>query len=256
MLTAIPTFSFLIFGALYPLCFWLSQKPISKDFHKFHIGLPNCVAGLGVLILLFWNIPLWIKIFVLAWKAVFLSVSYYFWKKPDISRRALTFVSLFGAAVLGVVQSQVFHVNILQLPATILGGLILCAAFYAMNLGHHYLNVPGLPISHLIRAVKAFWVLLGLRFLWDGYAGLAYEIIVGGEPTKLYSFLFHLDGFFLLIAVFFGTIVPLVVNYFVMGTLKVKSTQSATGILYVVVVCILMGDLAYKYYLFKYGLAL
>ena len=54
----------------------------------------------------------------------------------------------------------------------------------------------------------------------------------------------------------FGTIFPLVALYFVDGTLKVKSTQSATGILYVILIAILIGDLTYKYYLIQYGIVL
>lgn len=257
MLTIIPVLTFLIFGALYPLSFWLShQGPISKDFHKFHIGLPNCIAGLGVVILLFMEVPLWIKIFALGWKAIFLSVSYFYWKKPDINRMAITIVSLLGIAVIGVFQLYVIQMDIVWLPIIIIGGLVFCSVFYAMNLGHHYLNVPGLPIEHLTRATKVFWVLLMIRLVWDIYYLMTGEIIVNGEPARLYQFLGHLDGFFLVIALFFGTLLPLGLVYFVLGTLKVKSTQSATGILYVMVVSVLMGDLTYKYYLVKFGLAL
>ena len=72
----------------------------------------------------------------------------------------------------------------------------------------------------------------------------------------LYVFMNRMDGFFLWVAIFFGTLLPLICNYFVIGTLKVKSTQSATGILYAILVAVFMGDLTYKYYLFKYGIAL
>ena len=63
-----------------------------------------------------------------------------------------------------------------------------------------------------------------------------------------------MEGIFLLVAFFFGTLFPLVSIYFVWGTLKVKSTQSATGILYVLLSAILIGDIAYKYYLLNYQL--
>jgi hypothetical protein len=63
-----------------------------------------------------------------------------------------------------------------------------------------------------------------------------------------------MEGIFLLVAFFFGTLFPLVSIYFVWGTLKAKSTQSATGILYVLLSAILIGDIAYKYYLLNYHL--
>ncbi len=256
MLTTIPVFTFLIFGALYPLCFWLSRKPISKDFHKFHIGLPNFIAGLGVVILFFLNIPVWVKWAALAWKIIFLSVSKFYWKKPDINRIAVSIVSALGIVLLGIVHSEVIGISAQSLPVTVIGGLVLGCAMYAMNLGHHYLNVPGLPIIHLIRATKALGVFLAVRLVWDGYCLFQTSVLSGGEIVPLNRFLMSLDGFFLNIALFFGTLLPLSLIYFVLGTLKVKSTQSATGILYVLVVAVLMGDLAYKYYLVKFGLAL
>ena len=58
------------------------------------------------------------------------------------------------------------------------------------------------------------------------------------------------------VGLFFGVVFPLILTYMVYETVKVKSTQSATGILYVVVTSVLMGELAYKYYLLEYGLVL
>ena len=256
MLTIIPVFTFFIFGALYPLCFWLSAKPISKDFHKFHIGLPNFIAGLGVVILFCLPVPLWIKWAALGWKVLFLSVSKFSWKKEDINRIAVSIVSVLGIALLGIIHSEVIGIGVQSLPVTVLGGLVLCCSVYAMNLGHHYLNVPGLPISHLVRTTKVLGVLLALRLVWDAYCLFQTSILSGGEMVPLYRFLTSLDGFFLNIALFFGTLLPLSLIYFVLGTLKVKSTQSATGILYVLVVSVLMGDLAYKYYVIKFGMVL
>ena len=47
--------------------------------------------------------------------------------------------------------------GLIPLIAWLLGGFILCSALFAMNLGHWYLNVHGLPIAHLKRAVKCVW---------------------------------------------------------------------------------------------------
>ena len=56
--------------------------------------------------------------------------------------------------------------------------------------------------------------------------------------------------------IFFGALFPLFSLYFVLGTLKLKNTQAATGILYVTLCSVLLGDLTYKYYLIKFGIPL
>jgi hypothetical protein len=98
--------------------------------------------------------------------------------------------------------------------------------------------------------------LVGLRFLWDAVQLATAKVMRDGDWIPLWQFLFQLDGFFLLIALFFGTLFPLITLYFVKGTLEVKSTQSATGILYVILSAVLIGDITYKYYLIKFGLIL
>ena len=125
-----------------------------------------------------------------------------------------------------------------------------------MNLGHWYLNVHGLNINHLLRATYIFWTFVVIRFIWDIWQLLTAKILYQGDRISLPHFMFHIDGFLLLIAFFFGTLLPLVTLYFVKETLQVKSTQSATGILYVILSAVLICDIAYKYYLIKYGLIL
>ena len=125
-----------------------------------------------------------------------------------------------------------------------------------MTLGHHYLNVRGLPIKYLSRANSVFWVLLGLRLLWDFYNLIFGKTVYRGDVMPLIQFSMKLDGFLLWIGIFFGSLLPFVALFFVREILKFKNTQSATGLLYVVLCSVLMGDLAYRYYLVKFGVAL
>jgi len=142
------------------------------------------------------------------------------------------------------------------LSLSILGGFILAACLFAMNLGHWYLNVHGLPISHLRRATYMFWGLCALRLIWDGYLVCTQTVYYQGEPIPLILFMQSLDGFFLWIAIFFGTVFPVIGCWFVKGVLDLKNNQSATGILYVLLSAVLIGDLSYKYYMVKFGIAL
>ena len=56
--------------------------------------------------------------------------------------------------------------------------------------------------------------------------------------------------------IFFGVLVPIVLNGFIWRTIIIQSTQSATGLLYVSVVAVIFGDLFYKNYTFQFGLIL
>jgi hypothetical protein len=269
VLITIPLLTAVIFAAVYPLCFWISfRDPIKNDFHKFHLTLPNCVGGVAVLGLLFSDVPFSIKVAALIWKAIFLSLSNYFWKKGSVNPLLMTIPCVLGITVFSMLQN-----HLITLPLSrhqlmpffkvqqinnigILAGFILCASIFSMNLGHWYLNVHGLPVSHLLRAVYVFGFLLIVRMIWDAYCLMTLNVIWNGEPVPILFFMQHIEGFFLWIAIFFGTLFPLISLYFVRGTLLVKSTQSATGILYVILSAVLLGDIAYKYYLMSYGLAL
>ncbi len=247
-----------IFSVIYPLCFLISYKdPLKNNFHKFHIGLPNVVGGVTVVSLLFMDIPLATKLVVLLWKAVFIAASRISWKKQYPDALWMSIPSLLGIhAFYRVMTDLTSAAGLIPLIAWVLGGCIFCAALFAMNLGHWYLNVHGLPIAHLKRAVDVFGLFLILRFLWDIWFLAAGNVFYGGGWMSLWRFIVKLDGFFLLLAFVFGLLFPLASLYLIHGTLKLKNIQSTTGILYVILCAILIGDLTYKYYFIKFGIYL
>ena len=258
MLTKIPILTCLIFAVIYPLCFWISLKdPLKNNFHRFHIGLADFLGSLAVISLLPAAINPDSKVVLIVWLIVLFAVSAYSWNKDYPRPLLITISSLIGLVAFAQVQNQL--IGLPSLPLVLIGilaGGILAASVFAMNLGHWYLNVQGLDIRHLLRATYVFWLLVGIRFLWDLGQLLVGKVMYQGDWIPLTQFLFQLDGFLLWIAFFFGTLFPLITLYFVKGTLKVKSTQSATGILYVILSAVLIGDLTYKYYLIKFGLIL
>lgn len=256
MLTEIPLLTFLMFSVTYPLCFWLSARdPLKKNFHHFHIGLPNVTAGLTVLGLYLLAAPQYIMFKGYVWLALFFLATFEYWKKETVNPVIITIISLLGFKLYMKAHAHFLGWDQSAVIASLLAGLILSAALYAMNLGHWYLNVHGLPLTHLKKATIALGVLLGLRLLWDVFMFFTSTVMFGGEMVPMLKFVTHMEGLFLLVAFFFGTLFPLISIYFVWGTLQAKSTQSATGILYVLLSAILIGDIAYKYYLLNYKLA-
>ena len=257
MLVEIPLLSFLLFGACYPLFFWLSAKdPLKNNFHRFHLGCPVFIAGLAIAGLWLMPVGQGLKNAALLWLMAALTVTWIFWNKETVRPLATTLISLWGLKLFAAVYGLYARPEVIPIAVSILSGLVVAAAFYAMNLGHFYLNVHGLNIKHLKIAVLALAILLALRLLWNIYYLAAGQIMHGGELTSLWAFINSIDGFLLWVAIFFGTVFPLGGLYFAFGTLKLKNTQATTGILYALLSAILLGDLAYKYYLLKFSIPL
>ena len=124
----------------------------------------------------------------------------------------------------------------------------------AMILGHYYLNIAGLPIIHLIRLSFLSFLAAALRggvFAWGLVADggsivtpfLAMDLDVAGilpAVVLVQRFLFGIAG-------------TLVLCLMAWRTAKISSTQSATGILYIGVIAVLVGELASRYLLFTAG---
>jgi len=257
MLIKIPLLAFLIFGVTYPLFFWLTARdPIKNNFHRFHLATPVIIAGMAIVEL--WSMPVApaLKIAGGIWLACGLSITAFFWNREKVNPWVITVLCALGLKLFAIVYINLVAPNFTQVVVWVLSGLIISAIFYAMNLGHFYLNVQGLKIGHLKNAVMAFGVLTAIRLLWDIYTIATGNLVYMGEERSLLGFMNSIDGFLLWVALFFGTVFPLGALYFAFGTLKLKNTQATTGILYVLLSAVLLGDLAYKYYLLKFGIPL
>lgn len=120
--------------------------------------------------------------------------------------------------------------------------LVLGAGILAMMLGHWYLVTPKLSITPLKRYSAAYILLTVFTAL---KLALSYHLFVGwgSQPaTPAGSRLMGDDLVFVLFRVTWGVLAPLAAAYFIWGTVKIKSTQSATGILYAAMVCTIIGE--------------
>ncbi len=113
----------------------------------------------------------------------------------------------------------------------------------AMLLGHHYLTAPAMSIEPLKRYVGLMGVALVLR---GGIAALglllAKSLAAGaGSGSLLPDFD---SGLFLLMRWGMGFLAPVIATYLAWKTAQIRSTQSATGILYVALALVLVGELS------------
>ena len=253
MLVTITLLTAVSFAAIYPLCFWLSfRDPLKNNFHRFHLGLPAIIASVTTIFLVTKNIPSDIQFTFCVWTVILILRTYYYWHKEFVDARIITIPCLIGLYGLIHLESFLIIPHVALHTASILSGAILCSSLYAMNLGHWYLNVHGLPIKHLKNSIYVLGLFLLVRLLFDFYSLFAAQVIHLGEKIQILKFLFTLDGFLLSLGIVFGTLLPLAALFFVHETVKLKNTQSTTGILYVILCSVLIGDMTYKYYFIKF----
>ncbi len=111
-------------------------------------------------------------------------------------------------------------------------GLLIGATLAAMFLGHWYLNTPTMELAPLRKLVLLVLGAVVARAAVCG-AGLTLQAISGPSPQWTFVALRWLSG---LIGLF-------VLGIMTWQTLKIPNTQSATGILYVAVIGVFLGEL-------------
>jgi len=124
----------------------------------------------------------------------------------------------------------------------------------AMILGHWYLVIPSLEGRHLQSIVKLHIAALVFRIVVVGaavFAGIAlWEAGPAGAGMSVGSFrryIMSVDGIFFWQRILFGLGGPAVLSYLTWETAKIRSTQSATGILYVDLFTVVVGEVLAKY---------
>lgn len=133
------------------------------------------------------------------------------------------------------------------LAANVPAVLVLGASVVSMLLGHWYLVVPKLSIQYLKIVTIALIATLAFRF------GLLLFEILNSHSALSSSHFYEIYGMFFIQRVVFGLLLTLVLSIMTYFCVRIRSTQSATGILYVVVVFSLVGELIGRYLFAKTG---
>lgn len=125
---------------------------------------------------------------------------------------------------------------------------VLGTATTAMLMGHSYLISPAMSIAPLLRLLIALGAALAVRvglacvalWLWSAHAGTPEGELLVWLPARWVL----------------GLLGPLALGWMAWETARIRSTQSATGILYVVVIVCYLGELTSQLLLEKTGLLL
>jgi hypothetical protein len=123
----------------------------------------------------------------------------------------------------------------------LIAALVMGAVILAMMLGHWYLVTPKLSITPLKRYSGSYILLTILTAL---ELVLNYTLYVGwgNEPATLAGQRWMAEIMFVLFRVAWGILPPLGMAYWIWETVRMKSTQSATGILYAAMICTMIGE--------------
>jgi len=133
--------------------------------------------------------------------------------------------------------------NAWTVVGAVAGGLLFGAVLLIMNLGHWYLVSRSLPFVLLARGAALFAGLVAFRTIYLAAAVVAHR---GTEGLGTLLSLEH-DALFFLFRVLWGIAGPLALSYFIWRTAEMKSNQAATGLLYVALVFVLIGELLSSY---------
>jgi hypothetical protein len=138
---------------------------------------------------------------------------------------------------------QVLTIASFLSSAALLGG-----ACTAMILGHWYLILPSMQVSHLQSIVKVHIISMVVRIVVV-VAAVVMAILTWqpGLGPSFRHYILSAGGIFFWQRVLFGLFGPALLSYLTWETAKIRSTQSATGILYVDFFTVVVGEVLAKY---------
>lgn len=136
-------------------------------------------------------------------------------------------------------------------PLAVLGGaMALGSALTGLSLGHWYLVSPTLSLRPLVELT-----FLCIGALLCQMVLLPLLLLLPGPPADHVQSLLSDYLLFLGVRVIFGLLVPLVAAVMTWRTARIRSLDSATGLLYIVAALILAGEIAARTLFFLTGVA-
>ena len=132
---------------------------------------------------------------------------------------------------------------LIGVASVVLGGLALGSSLVALSLGHWYLVAPGMPLRPLVRVTFVLLGALLAQALW-----VVGDLVLAGTDLSAYAV-------FLGVRVLFGLVIPVPATFMTWRTARIRSLDSATGLLYIVVALVLAGEITARSLFFLTGIA-
>jgi hypothetical protein len=232
----------------------VSTKLTGVGFYKLgtSIVLASLVLALGVDLFMspsLTNIE-WVCYSLLICSNVFTSIFH-----RDHKTWFMWLIYVFQILIFGLLVFHVFNFNPIWIIFFISSMALLGISNFSMLLGHYYLVVPKLSEEPLIYCLYVFWNTMFFKIT----ASLA-VILTIGVPFLVEGSLLG-DGYlynwlFVTMRYLWGYAAPLILSFFTFRLCKMRSIQSATGVLYIVEFFVIVGELISVYLMAKHGLPL
>jgi hypothetical protein len=154
-----------------------------------------------------------------------------------------------------VLSFHTFAFNPMWIMFFFMSMILLGISNFSMLLGHYYLVVPKLSEEPLIYCLNIFWVAFFLKII----SSVAILISIGepylAEGTTLGDGYMY-NWLFVSMRYLWGYAAPVILSFFTYRLCRLRSIQSATGVLYIVEFFVIVGELISVYLMAKHGLPL
>jgi hypothetical protein len=134
--------------------------------------------------------------------------------------------------------------------AVLAGTMALGTALTGLSLGHWYLVTPSLSVRPLIQLTLACLSALVVQAVL-----MPLLLFLPGSPPGAVASLFGAYALFFGVRVVFGLLVPLAATVMTWRTARIRSLDSATGLLYIVAALVLAGEIVARSLFFLTGVA-
>jgi hypothetical protein len=158
-------------------------------------------------------------------------------------------------AIFSVLVFHTFEFNPQWIIFYTLSMALLGISNFSMLLGHYYLVVPKLSEEPLVYCLYIFWTIMFLKLM------SSFAILFSMASPYLQEGTHLGDGhtfnwLFISMRYLWGYLAPLILSFFIYRLCRLRSIQSATGVLYIVEFFVIVGELISVYLMAKHGLAL
>jgi hypothetical protein len=243
---------------VYLLSYVSPSFPRSPDGHVDYAQMGS-LDKMGVSDMLF---TVWLVLGIAFLTAVLSSLCVSADRTPRLARILHASGAASGFAILSVPSCFLLDQRPVHGAALVCSALVLGLATDTLLLGHWYLNVPNLSFEYLKKCSAALIAAISLRGLTTSWALLSARAeqnndLVGGFVLNAQGF--HADRTAWLMCgarAVIGIATPLILAILAWRCAKIHSNQSATGILYVVLFFVIVGEMIGAYLLGTTGLPL
>jgi protein NrfD len=212
---------------------WAMPAELRASFDLSPTGLMPIFLFLFAVLLLIYNLYLWI----------------------DGSGLGLPFLhSTSTIGILAIILSAMHYVDPILFPlrgillaaSFLLSSLVLGAGVLGMLLGHSYLTRPSLSLVPLKKLARLFLILMVAQ---AGISLLNLAAMPHNDRFWEALLLGNFEGLYLWIRILIGIAGPILLAWMVVQTVAERATMSATGLLYIAMVMVMVGEVFSRFFL-------